>query len=97
MRVSKRLIQLNLVKKEQAGYHEYTKSIPKQERKWQLRWNEHPITPNPLDDCSCRSFHGQIRLWKKLLKQWEGKNEKKDEEEEEEGKEEEENCAPSSR
>lgn len=44
------------------GYKNYIQQVPKSERKKGM-----PQTPNKYQDCSKRSWDGQIRVWRKAL------------------------------
>jgi len=48
-------------------YKLYLGNVPKTERNHQLRDSTHPITPKAWQDCSKRSFDGQIKKWKQLI------------------------------
>ena len=50
------------------GYARYVQLVPRGRRSTNLR--RHPRTPDPLRDCSKRSFDGQIRRWRRLLHQY---------------------------
>ena len=50
------------------GYARYLQLVPRGRRSTNFR--RHPRTPDPLRDCSKRSFDGQIRRWRRLLHQY---------------------------
>lgn len=47
------------------GYKNYIKLVPKEKRKKGM-----PVTPNKYQDCSKRSWDGQVRAWRRALHQF---------------------------
>ena len=52
------------------GYQKYKAAVPKSERKLSERFGLHPQTPNPHQECSNRSWKGQLIKWRRLLHAW---------------------------
>ena len=50
------------------GYARYVELVPKTRRSRDK--NKHPRTPDVKQVCSKRSFHGQVKKWRRLLHAW---------------------------
>ena len=59
--------------KSTVGYNRYLAEVPIENR---VRGEErHPMTPNPKQDCSKRSWDGQVKVWRRRLHFWTPKDE----------------------
>lgn len=63
-RLSQRQKQIDFGKNT-AGYREYIRRVPKQERK-----KHHPRTPDIHAPCSKRQWAGRVRKWRRMLHDW---------------------------
>lgn len=69
-RIAQRRKQIYLGKST-SGYSSYTTTVPKGQRRADLAFSKHPITPDPQEKCSKRRFDGKLRVWRRGIHSFE--------------------------
>ena len=57
-----------MIGKATVGYQRYAAEVPSESRL--VREEKHPMTPNSKQECSKRSWEGQMKVWRRRLHFW---------------------------